>query len=125
MAPALNSLLDDPDLGSVSFSVIRSTATLSGGEVHHSSVTLPAVGIVQPGGLSRSVSQPGEDKGDTSLTVYTRFPLTAGSDDGTTVTLADEILYQFRNWRVTAVRDWSAEGFYVATCDLVKDVPNA
>lgn len=125
MPTDISTLVDDPDLGAVSFSVIRSTATLSGGEVHHSSVTLSAVGIIQPGGLSSVDPQAGEDRSDTTITIYTRFSLTAGSDTGTLVTLADEILWQNRLWRVTAVRDWSVHGFCVATAELIKDVPNA
>ena len=120
MLTDLATLLDDPDLGSVPFTVFRAATSPGGVSCSHRTN-----GILQPCGLSPADHQPGEDQSDTSLTVFTRFPLSIGSDDGTTVTPADQILYENRVWRVTAVRDWSSEGFYTATATLVKDEPNA
>ena len=120
MPTELATLLDDPDLGSVLFTVRR--ASLHPGAAP---ITRTVTGILQPGSLSPVDPQPGEDQSDTSLTVFTRFPLSAGTDDGTTVTPADEILYQNRVWRVTAVRDWFSDGFNTATAVLVKDERHA
>ena len=117
MPSDLATLLDDPDLGSVPFTVLRAGSTPVAAPV-----SLPARGILQPGPQTPVDPQPGEDQSDTVLTVFTRFPLSLGSDDGATVTPADRILYRDRLWRITALRDWSDEGFYTATAVLVKDV---
>lgn len=120
MLTDLATLLDDRDLGSVPFTVFRPGTTPGASPVFHL-----ATGILQPGGLSSVDPQPGEDQSDTSLTIFTRFPLSVGSDDGTLVIPADRIQYENRLWRVTAVRDWSSEGFYTAAATLIKDDPDA
>lgn len=120
MLTDLATLLDDPDLGSVPFTVLRAGTAPDTTPVSHL-----ATGILQPGGLSSLDPQPGEDQSETSLTVFTRFPLSVGSDNGTLVIPADRIQYDNHLWRVTAVRDWSSEGFYTATATLLKDDPDA
>ena len=121
MKPDISFLTLDPDLGSVSFLAIRSTGTFDHGELVQSSQSHPASGIIQPGGFSYTDQQTGEDKQETGITVYTKFALTAGEQTDESLTLADEILYDSKCWRVVEVKDWNDRGFCVAKALLIKD----
>ena len=114
MHPDISFLTLDPDLGSVSFLVIRSVGSFDHGELNQSARTCPASGIIQPGGFSCMDQQTGEDKQESGITVFTRFPLTAGSQTAETVTLADRLLYDGQSWRVVEVKDHLSRGFCIA-----------
>lgn len=114
MNPDISFLLEASDLGATAFSVLRSTASFDHGELIPVSVTHTASGIILPGGFSYTDQQTGEDKQGSGITVYTRFPMTAGSNDGEAVTLADEIHYGDHSWRVMEVLNHSDRGFCVA-----------
>ena len=121
MNPDISFLTLDSDLGSVSFLVIHSTGAFDHGELVHSAQSSQASGIIQPGGFSYTDQQTGEDKQETGITVYTKFALTAGVQTDDTLTLADEILYDSKCWRVVEVKDWHDRGFCVAKALLIKD----
>ena len=121
MNPDISFLTLDPDLGSVSFLVIRSTGTFDHGELNQSAQSCQTSGIIQPGGFSYTDQQTGEDKQGSGITVYTKYALTAGVQTDDTVTLADEILYDGKCWRVVEVKDFMSRGFCIAKAILIKD----
>ena len=120
MHPDISFLTLDPDLGATPFTVLRSSGSFDHGEMIRSSVIHQAVGIILPGGFSYTDQQPGEDKQQCEITVYTKFILTPGENTGDSVTPADEIGYNNQYWRVTKVRrffpDENAESSENAYC---------
>ena len=121
MNPDISFLTLDPDLGSVSFLVIRSTGTFDHGELSQSAQSSQTSGIIQPGGFSYTDQQTGEDKQGSGIIVYTKYALTAGVQTVDTITLADEILYDSKCWRVVEVKAWNDRGFCVAKAIQIKD----
>ena len=119
--PDISFLTLDPDLGAMPFTVIRSAGTFDHGELIQSAETYQTSGIIQPGGFSDTDQQTGEDKQGSSITVYTRFALTAGEQTEDTVTLADEILYDSKCWRVMEIKDNMSRGFCIAKAAQVKN----
>lgn len=129
MHPDISFLTLDPDLGAMPFTVLRSTGTFDHGELIQSVQSYQAVGIILPGGFSYTDQQPGEDKQQCEIIVYTKFDLTAGENTGDSVTPADEICYNNQYWRVTKVRRFfpgenaeSSENAYcIAGAVLIRD----
>lgn len=121
MQPDISFLVEDPDLGSIAFSVIRSAGSFDHGELVQQSVTHQALGIIQPEGFSVADPQTGEDKTEAGITVYTRFALTAGDRSADAVTLADVIRYRNRSWRVREVKNWTDLGYNIARASLIRD----
>ena len=130
MNPDISFLTNDPDLGAVSFPVIRSSGFFDHGELIRTSVIHQASGIIQPGSISYTDQQSGEDKQPCEIIVYTKFALTAGQNTGDSVTPADEIRYNNRYWRVTKVWRFSQgdnterleNGYCIAVACLINDL---
>ena len=119
-----DSLLDDPELGSTSFSVERTTYHRSRGNLVPVTHTSTAIGCVHPGTPEMLQLMPEEERQETFLVIYTSFPLSAGvNESGPFFRAADRIRFDGRLWRVVRVRDWSMFG-YVQAIAVVSDSAN-
>ena len=116
------SVLLDPELGSISFQVIRSTCTASRGTTSRTQVTLSANGCIHPGTPDMVDLLPEEERHKTFIAVYTSFPLSLGENQGgVTWTAADRIVYGGRIWKLVRLRDWSAFGYYQGLATLTDE----
>ena len=118
----ISSVLMDPDLGSVSFTVRRPKYTVRQGVTTETHTDSPADGCIHPGTPEMMQLLPEEERHREFIAVYTSFPLSLGSNPGgVSFTGPDRILYRGAWWRLVRLRDWSAFGYrqaYAVRCDV-------
>ena len=116
------SVISDPELGSVSFTVERITYTRSREGTTSRSVTEQATGCIHPGTAEALKLLPEEERQEACIVIYTDYPLSTGvpEDAGASFTGADRIRWNGRTWRVVKVRDWSAFGYVQALAVLTR-----
>ncbi len=118
----ISSVLLDPELGSISFQVIRSTCTASRGTTSRTQETLSATGCIHPGTPDMVELLPEEERHKIFIAVYTSFSLSLGENSGgVTWTAADRIAYGGRIWKLVRLRDWSAFGYYQGLATLTDE----
>ena len=112
----ISSVLHDPELGSVSFTVERITCTRSREGTVSRSVTGQAAGCVHPGTAETLKLLPEEEKNEPCIVIYTDYALSTGEpgDDGGSFTAPDRIRWNGQAWRVVGVRNWQGFGFVQA-----------
>lgn len=112
----ISSVLHDPELGSVSFTVERTACTRSRDGTVSRSVTGQAAGCIHPGTAEMLKLLPGEEKNESYIVVYTDYALSTGvpGNDGGSFTAPDRIRWNGQMWRVVKVRNWQGFGFVQA-----------
>ena len=122
----ITSVLCDPELGSVSFTVERITCTRSREGTVSCSVTGQAAGCVHPGTAEALKLLPEEEKNEPCIVIYTDYPLSTGTYEASgasSYTGADRIRWNSRTWRVVRVRDWQCFGYVQALAVLAREDP--
>ena len=118
----ISSVILDPELGSVTFTVERSVWKRDQGEnVLLAKSTASAVGCIHPGTAETLSQLPEEDRHEEHIVIYTAYPLSLGQNDGITFTVPDRILRNNQTWRVVRIRDWSAFGYIQALAVLIRE----
>ena len=119
----ISSALLDPELGSVSFQVIRSACIARRGNTSRAQTTLSAAGCIHPGTPDMAELLPEEERHKTFIAVYTSFPLSLGENPGgvNAWTAADRIGYGGRLWKLVRLRDWSAFGYFQGLATLTDE----
>ena len=103
----INSLLFDPELGSVSFTVERTVYKRDKAETTLiSKATTTAVGVIHPAAVEEIQPKPGEDIHEEYIAVYTNYTLSAGESFGRSFTAPDRIHWNGNTYRVTRARSW-------------------
>lgn len=108
-------LTSDPELGARRFTVRRSRVVR--GEQGNTLIpeTAEATGIIQPAKQPDTAVLQDETRAEKVITVYTTYPLSTGTNDGSTITAADELIVPGDGvYRVTAVEDRGHYGFFTA-----------
>ena len=107
----------DPELGCTAFTVERITYTRSRAGTASRTVTAQATGCIHPGTPEMIQLLPEEEKNETFIVIYTDYPLSTGTPEGSGVssfTGPDRITWGGHSWRVVRVRDWEMFGYYQA-----------
>ena len=107
----------DPELGSTGFTVERITYMRSRGGTTSRSTSAQARGCIHPGTPEMLQLLPEEEKNEQFIAVYTDYPLSTGTPEGSGVssfTGPDRITWGGHTWRVVRVRDWEMFGYYQA-----------
>ena len=119
----ISSVLHDPELGSVSFTVERITCTRSREGTVSRSVTGQAAGCVHPGTAEALKLLPEEEKNEPCIVIYTDYALSTGTsaDDSGSFTAPDRIRWNGQTWRVVRVRNWQGFGFVQALAVLINE----
>lgn len=115
MSTDLAALTEDPELGAREFTVRRSRVVRT--EQGTSLIPEDTVikGIIQPAAQPPAAVSPNETSAEKTITVYTAFQLSTGTNNGSTVIAADELLVPDDGiYRVTAVKDWGYYGIFRA-----------
>ncbi len=118
----VSELVNDPDLGAVSFTVNRTTYRRSRGQLIPSNETTTATGCIHPGTPEMLNLLPTEERAEHLIQIYTSFPLSDGENTAAaSFTAPDRITYAGHTWRIVKVRDWPAFHYYQALAVLVKE----
>ena len=107
----------DPELGCTAFTVERITYTRGRSGTTSRSTTVQAMGCIHHGTPEMIHLLPEEEKNEQFIAVYTDYPLSTGTPEGSGVssfTAPDRVHWKGETWRVVRVRDWSAFGYYQA-----------
>ena len=112
----ISSVLCDPELGYVSFTVERITCTRSREGTVSAGMTEQAAGCIHPGTAETLKLLPEEVKKDACIVIYTNYALSTGTEgeDGSSFTAPDRIRWNGQVWRVVKVRNWQGFGFVQA-----------
>jgi galactose-6-phosphate isomerase len=118
--PLLNvsSVLDDPAFRDDTLICTRNAQAMAEtGLAVNTPTTIPFSGVVTSGGGDKLIRMADGSRISGSITIYTRFPLSAGSPDFD----ADIVTWQGRQYTVTPVNDWLSygDGFVSVDCDLI------
>ena len=114
----------DPELGCTAFTVERITYTRSRTGTTSRTVTAQATGCIHPGTTEMIQLLPEEEKNETFIVIYTDYPLSTGTPEGSGVssfTGPDRITWGGHSWRVVHVRDWEMFGYYQAYAVLMHE----
>ena len=120
----ITSAVFDPELGCTAFTVERITYTRSRSGTTSRSVTAQAMGCIHPGTPEMLQLLPEEEKAEEFIAIYTDYPLSTGTPDGSgahSFTGPDRIHWGGRTWRVVKVRDWQAFGYSQALAVLMHE----
>ena len=119
----ISSVILDPELGCVAFTVERITYTRSRTGTTSRTSMIPALGCIHPGTPETLQLLPEEERREEFIAVYTDFALSTGTPEGSGASFvgADRIHYGGSVWRVVRVRDWSGFGLYVGYAVSVRD----
>ena len=111
----INSILSDPELGGLSFSIVRKTWTAESGVPRLIGLEeLFAQGTVHPADPTRLDLLPEESRHAPIVLIHSTEPLSLGKQDGEIWTSPDEIHVGGLAFRVFQVRPWQAFGFWKA-----------
>ena len=124
----LTAALLDPELGSVTFPVSRTTCRRSQGKVATSRTqTFTVSGCIHPAAPEQLQLLPEEQRSEEAIIVYTSFSLSSGENFGRYFTLPDRITYAGETWRVVRIRTWREFSYCQAIAlrmqEEVPDVP--
>ena len=109
----METLLSDPDLGAVEFSIVRKTWTSESGVPVLTDVEeIFTHGILHPADPARLDLLPEESRHEPIILVHSAEPLSLGQQAGDAWTSPDEIRCGGRVFRVFQVRPWQAFGFW-------------
>ena len=119
----ISSVLCDPELGYVSFTVERITCTRSREGTVSAGMTEQAAGCIHPGTAETLKLLPEEMKKDSCIVIYTDYALSTGTpgEDGGSFTAPDRIRWNGQAWRVVKVRNWQGFGFVQALAVLINE----
>ena len=109
--------ISDPELGCTGFTVERITYTRSRTGTTSRTTSVQATGCIHPGTPEMIQLLPEEEKNEQFIAVYTDYPLSTGTPEGSGVssfTGPDRITWGGHSWRVVRVRDWEMFGYYQA-----------
>ena len=122
MAKHMRELLYDPELGAVSFAVKREVRNRSKAETALVSRSMSYVtGIIHPAAPEEIRAGPAEDVHEEYVTVYTDYMLSQGENFGRSYTLADQIIWQGKTYRVVSLKTWPQFRCCKALAVLVPD----
>ena len=111
----IETVLVDPELGAVPFTVERTTYRRVRGTLTATTQRIAGFGCVHPGTAEMLELVPEEERKETFIQIYTSFGLCDGENQtGSVFRGADRILYQDSWWRVVRVRDWPAFNYVQA-----------
>ena len=101
----ISSLLFDPELGSVSFTVERAVYKHDRAEnTLISRSTTPVIGVIHPVAPEEIQPKPAEDVHEEYIAVYTNYTLSAGESFGRSFTAPDRIHWNGKTFRVVKAR---------------------
>ena len=109
----LTDIIQDEEMGSAPFVILRDHYVFSEGEpVLESAEAIETSGVVQPTRDSDLSLVPEEYRSETLLTFYSPVRFSLGSRPDPTHSVApDRILYADRSFLVVSVKDWLNHGF--------------
>ena len=111
----IETVLVDPDLGAVAFTVERTTYRRVRGALIPTTQCISAYGCIHPGTPEMLELVPEEERKETYIAVYTSFGLCDGENQtGSVFRAADRIRYEGSWWRVVRVREWKAFNYVQA-----------
>jgi galactose-6-phosphate isomerase len=115
----VSSVLDDPAFRDDTLICTRNAQGMAetGLAVNTPSDPIPFSGVVTSGGGDRLIRMADGSRISGSITIYTRFALSAGSPGFD----ADIVTWQGRQYTVTPVNNWESygDGFVSVDCDLI------
>ena len=115
------SILNDPELGSTTFTVERTVYKRAAGEVTAlARSTFPVTGCVHPGSPEQLQQLPEEDRHEEYIVVYCPPVLSLGENHEITYTRPDRILWGGKTWRLVRLKPWTAFGFVQGVAVLVQ-----
>jgi hypothetical protein len=119
----ITSAVFDPELGCTAFTVERITYTRSRSGTTSRSVSEQAMGCIHPGTPEMLQLLPEEEKAEEFIAIYTDYPLSTGTPEGTGASFigADLVHWAGKTWRVIRVRDWQSFGYYQAYAILIQN----
>ena len=118
----LKSLLRDPEMGAVSFTVKREVRNRNKAETSLvSKSTTNVIGIIHPAAPEEIHATSTEDVHEEFVTVYTDFMLSQGENFGRSYTLPDQIIWQGKVYRVVRLKTWPQFACCKALAVLVPD----
>ena len=119
----LSSVLQDPEMGAVPFTVERITYTRGREGTASRAAEERASGCIHPGTAEARELLPEEERHETFIVVYTDYPLSTGvpEDAGASFAGADRIRWNGKAWRVVKVREWPTFGYVRAVAVLLHE----
>ena len=119
----MRALLYDPELGAVSFVVKREVRNRNKAETSLVSRSMSYVtGIIHPAAPEEIRPLPSEDTHEEYIMVYTDYMLSQGENFGRSYTLADQIIWQGKTYRVVSLKTWPQFRCCKALCVLVPEI---
>ena len=109
----ISEILKDPALGAVPFTVRRQTWKRYQGKPEFvSEKTLSAVGCIHPAQPDELRQLPEEYRHAEVIVIYSTLNLSMGENFGARYTLADQLTFQNRPYRVFRVKNWLHLGYF-------------
>ena len=118
----IETVLIDPVLGAVPFTVERTTYRRIRGTLTPTTERVSGFGCIHPGTPEMLELVPEEERKETFIAIYTSFQLSDGENQtGSVFRAADRIQYEGSRWRVVRVRDWPAFNYVQALAVKLED----
>jgi len=118
----IETVLIDPVLGAVPFTVERTTYRRVRGTLTPTTERVSGFGCIHPGTPEMLELVPEEERKETFIAIYTSFQLCDGENQtGSVFRAADRIQYEGSRWRVVRVRDWPAFNYVQALAVKLED----
>ena len=118
----IETVLIDPVLGAVPFTVERTTYRRVRGTLTPTTERVSGFGCIHPGTPEMLELVPEEERKETFIAIYTSFQLSDGENQtGSVFRAADRIQYEGSRWRVVRVRDWPAFNYVQALAVKLED----
>ena len=115
MAFDISGVLQDSDMGSTDFTVVRTIYRRQNGQSVGTTQSLSATGTIHPGSPKEIQYLPEEMRNESFISIHTGFVLTEGENFGeVTYTVPDRIVWKNKTWRVVSLKNWSEFGFMKA-----------
>ena len=111
----------DPELGMTAFSVSRPVYTRTPAGVTEQEAVSSALGTIHPAAAEEVQLLPEEHRHETAIVIHTDFALSTGKDRGKSYDGPDRISWNGNNYRVVAVREWSAFNYYRALAVMLHE----
>ena len=118
------SVILDPELGCIAFTVERISYSRSREETASVSHLALVSGCIHPGTPEMLQLLPEEENKETFIVIYTDYPLSTGTPEAagaSSFTGPDRIHWNDQIWRVVRVRDWQGFGYCQAYAVLMQE----
>ena len=120
----ISSVIFDPELGCITFTVERITYTRSREGTTSRVQTELVSGCIHPATAEALKLLPEEERNDIFIVIYTDYTLSTGTPEdagAASFSGADRVHWNGQIWRVAKVRDWQGFGYRQAIAVLINE----